>query len=62
MCEPLALSDLQRYPVRVENGMIQIDPEPLPPLATFSAAEDDPVFVILGTGSASRPPPPDAAP
>lgn len=52
MCEPLALSDLKRYPVRVENGMIQIDPEPLPPLATFSAGEDKPVYVVLGTGAA----------
>lgn len=52
MCEPLALSDLKRYPVRVLNGMIQIDPEPLPPLYAFSAEEETPVFVILGAGAA----------
>lgn len=52
LCEPLALSDLKRYPVRVENGMVQVDPEPLPPLATFQADRQDPVFVILGTGAA----------
>ncbi|CAH0282179.1 Rhodocoxin reductase [Erwinia aphidicola] len=52
LCEPLALSDLKRYPVRVENGMIQVDPQPMPPLATFSAGDSKPVFVILGTGAA----------
>ncbi|MGB9097495.1 FAD-dependent oxidoreductase [Erwinia sp.] len=52
LCEPLALSDLKRYPVRIENGMVQVDPEALPPLASFSADREDPVFVILGTGAA----------
>ncbi|WP_428945375.1 FAD-dependent oxidoreductase [Pantoea sp. FN060301] len=52
MCEPLALSDLKRYPVRVLNGMVQIDPEPLPPLYHFSAEKETPVFVILGAGAA----------
>lgn len=52
LCEPLALSDLQRYQVRIENGMVQVDPEPLPPLMEFSAAEEAPVFVILGSGAA----------
>lgn len=52
MCEPLALSDLKRYPVRVENGMVQVDPEPLPPLVTFAADQQEPVYVILGTGAA----------
>ena len=52
LCEPLALSDLQRYPVRVENGMVQVDPEALPPLYQFAEEEDEPVFAILGTGAA----------
>lgn len=52
LCEPLALSDLQRYPVRVENGMVQVDPEALPPLYRFSEEDDEPVFVVLGTGAA----------
>lgn len=52
VCEPLALSDLTRYPVRIENGMVQVDPEPLPPLYSFKADQQEPVFVILGTGVA----------
>ncbi|WP_414147335.1 FAD-dependent oxidoreductase [Erwinia sp. BNK-24-b] len=52
LCEPLALSDLQRYPVRIENGMIQVSPQALPPLYRFSEEDDEPVFVILGTGAA----------
>lgn len=52
LCEPLALSDLQRYSVRVENGMVQVDPQPLPPLMAFSTAQEEPVFVILGSGAA----------
>ncbi|MEI2266498.1 FAD-dependent oxidoreductase [Erwinia sp. CGal63] len=52
LCEPLALSDLQRYPVRIENGMVQVDPEALPPLYRFSEEDDEPVFVVLGTGAA----------
>ncbi|WP_067705145.1 FAD-dependent oxidoreductase [Erwinia sp. ErVv1] len=54
LCEPLALSDLQRYPVKIENGMVQIDPEPLPPLYPLaaSAEKDAPVYVVLGTGAA----------
>ncbi|WP_034946951.1 FAD-dependent oxidoreductase [Erwinia oleae] len=52
LCEPLALSDLQRYPVNIENGMVQVEPEALPPLYRFSADREEPVFVVLGTGAA----------
>ncbi|WP_380181822.1 FAD-dependent oxidoreductase [Kalamiella sp. sgz302252] len=52
LCEPLALSDLQRYPVKIENGMVQVDPDALPPLYRFSEEDDEPVFVVLGTGAA----------
>lgn len=51
LCEPLALSDLKRYPVRVENGMVQVNPQPLPAYP-FAADRQEPVFVILGTGAA----------
>ncbi len=51
LCEPLALSDLKRYPVRIENGMVQVNPRPLPAPA-FSAARQEPVCVILGSGAA----------
>jgi len=30
LCEPLALSNLERYPVRVENGMVQVGPHEEP--------------------------------
>ncbi|WP_342754992.1 FAD-dependent oxidoreductase [Pantoea sp. MBD-2R] len=51
LCEPLALSDLKRYPVRVENGMVQVNPQPLPAYS-FAADRQEPVFVILGSGAA----------
>ena len=51
LCEPLALSDLKRYPVRVENGMVQVNPQPLPAYS-FVADRQKPIFVILGTGAA----------
>ncbi|WP_158783365.1 FAD-dependent oxidoreductase [Pantoea sp. BAV 3049] len=52
LCEPLALSDLKRYPVRVENGMVQVNPHEEPPLYTFQADQTEPVFVIAGSGAA----------
>lgn len=50
--EPLALSDLQQYPVRVEQGMILVSPQALARADAVESDVDTPVMVILGTGAA----------
>ncbi|MCU5772079.1 FAD-dependent oxidoreductase [Erwiniaceae bacterium BAC15a-03b] len=52
LAEPLALSHLQRYALRIENGMVQVDPEPLTTTKPHQGGDKTPVFVILGSGAA----------
>ncbi|MFS2222389.1 FAD-dependent oxidoreductase [Pantoea sp. B65] len=52
LSDPLALSHLQRYPLRIENGMVQVDPHPLAASRQSASREETPVFVILGSGAA----------
>lgn len=49
--EPPALSDLARYPTRVEDGTVWVDDEPLAP-ARPSGRQDARSFVVIGAGAA----------
>lgn len=52
MCEPLALANLKRYPVRIEQGKVLINPQAMSPASAPSAQGKTPVCVILGAGAA----------
>ena len=52
LAEPLALSHLPQYPLRIENGMVQVKPEPLPARQPQSGSPSSAVFVIVGSGAA----------
>jgi len=52
MCEPLALANLKRYPVRVEKGTVWVNPQAMSPASAPSPRGDAPVYVILGGGAA----------
>jgi NADPH-dependent 2,4-dienoyl-CoA reductase/sulfur reductase-like enzyme/nitrite reductase/ring-hydroxylating ferredoxin subunit len=52
MCEPLALANLKRYPVRVEQGNVLVSPQAMSPASAISAQGDTPVCVIVGSGAA----------
>lgn len=52
LSEPLALSHLQQYPLRIENGMVQVNPAPLPERQPLPEGNDSAIFVILGSGAA----------
>lgn len=52
MCEPLALANLKRYPVRVEQGKVLVNPQAMPPASMPAKPGDAPVCVILGSGAA----------
>ncbi|HKS12053.1 MAG TPA: FAD-dependent oxidoreductase, partial [Pseudomonas sp.] len=51
VCEPPALSDLARYPTKVEDGTVWVDDEPLAP-ARPSLRQDARSFVVIGAGAA----------
>lgn len=52
MCEPLALANLKRYPVRIEQGQVLINPQAMSPASAPVAQGEAPVCVILGSGAA----------
>lgn len=52
MCEPLALANLTRYPVRIEQGKVLVSEQPLSEASAPAAADSAPVYVILGSGAA----------
>ena len=52
MCEPLALANLKRYPVRVEQGKVLVNPQAMPPASMPAKPGNAPVCVILGSGAA----------
>jgi len=52
MCEPLALANLKRYPVRIEQGNVLVSPQAMSPASAPSAQGESPVCVILGSGAA----------
>jgi Ferredoxin subunits of nitrite reductase and ring-hydroxylating dioxygenases len=52
MCEPLALANLKRYPVRVEQGKVLVNPQAMTPASAPAAQGESPVCVILGSGAA----------
>lgn len=52
MCEPLALANLKRYPVRVEQGKVLVNPLAMSPASASVAQGEAPVCVILGSGAA----------
>ncbi|MCU1752009.1 FAD-dependent oxidoreductase [Pseudomonas sp. 6D_7.1_Bac1] len=51
VCEPPALSGLTRYPVKVIDGDVQVDDQPLAP-NEVAQAPDSRCFVIVGAGAA----------
>ncbi|ORM67952.1 FAD-dependent oxidoreductase [Pantoea rwandensis] len=52
MCEPLALAHLKRYPVRIEEGKVLVNPQAMSPASPSVAQGETPVCVILGSGAA----------
>lgn len=52
MIDPLALQHLQQFPLRIENGMVQVDAEPLKPTVNSASHAASEVWVILGSGAA----------
>ena len=52
MCEPLALANLKRYPVRIEEGKVWVNPQAMSPASAAVAPGESPVCVILGSGAA----------
>ena len=52
MCEPLALANLKRYPVRIEQGKVLINPQAMSPASAPATQGQTPVYVILGSGAA----------
>lgn len=52
MCEPLALANLKRYPVRIEEGKVWVNPQAMSPASASVAQGESPVCVILGSGAA----------
>lgn len=52
MCEPLALANLKRYPVRIEEGKVLVNPQPMSPASAPTTQGVSPVCVILGAGAA----------
>ncbi|PIJ49029.1 pyridine nucleotide-disulfide oxidoreductase [Erwinia sp. OLTSP20] len=52
LLEPLALSDLQRYPVQLEAGQIAVDTAAITQSDQLTAPGEQPVWVILGAGAA----------
>ncbi len=51
VCEPPALSGLTRYPVKVVDGDVHVDDQPLAPIEV-NRAPDSRCFVIVGAGAA----------
>ncbi|MGE8178041.1 FAD-dependent oxidoreductase [Pseudomonas fluorescens] len=51
LCEPPALNGLTRYPVKVVDGDVQVDDQPLAPIEV-NRAPDSRCFVIVGAGAA----------
>ncbi|RON08858.1 pyridine nucleotide-disulfide oxidoreductase [Pseudomonas brassicacearum] len=51
VCEPPALNGLTRYPVKVIDGDVQVDDQPLAPIEVARPA-DSRCFVIVGAGAA----------
>ena len=52
MCEPLALANLTRYPVRIEQGNVFVSEQPLSEASAPATTDNAPVYVILGSGAA----------
>lgn len=52
MCEPPALANLKRYPVRIEQGNVLVSPQAMSPASAPVAQGETPVCVILGSGAA----------
>lgn len=52
MCEPLALADLKQFPVKVENGMVLVNPQAMSPASAIGSGAEAPVYVVLGSGAA----------
>ncbi|MEZ3499682.1 FAD-dependent oxidoreductase [Pantoea sp. KPR_PJ] len=52
MCEPLALADLKQYPLRVENGIVQVNPKAMSSATPIGSGADAPVYAVLGGGAA----------
>nr|MBA2815439.1 pyridine nucleotide-disulfide oxidoreductase [Candidatus Pantoea persica] len=54
MCEPLALADLKQYPLRVENGIVMLNPKAMSSATPIGIGGEAPVFAVLGGGAARR--------
>ncbi|QKJ86118.1 Rieske 2Fe-2S domain-containing protein [Paramixta manurensis] len=52
MCEPLALRDLKQYPVRIENGQVEVSPKAMSASSAFGQPGESPVWVVMGSGAA----------
>lgn len=52
LCEPLALADLKQYPLRVENGMVLVNPKAMSSATPVGSGGEAPVYVVLGGGAA----------
>lgn len=52
MCEPLALADLKQFPLRVENGIVQVNPKPMSSATPIGSGGEAPVYAVLGGGAA----------
>lgn len=52
MCEPLALADLKQYPLRVENGIVMVNPKAMSSATPIGSGGEAPVFAVLGGGAA----------
>jgi len=52
MCEPLALANLQRYPVRIEQGKVLVSLQPQPAATAAADSDESSTCVILGNGAA----------
>ncbi len=52
MCEPLALANLKRYAVRIEQGKVLVNPQAMSPAIAPTQPGEAPVCVILGSGAA----------
>ncbi|MFT4464741.1 MAG: FAD-dependent oxidoreductase [Sodalis sp. (in: enterobacteria)] len=51
LLEPLSLRALKRFPVKVEQDAVWIDPQPLDEATPLRAADKQPTYVVLGTGA-----------
>lgn len=51
LLEPPSLRALKRFPVKVEQDAVWIDPQPLDEATPLQAADKQPTYVVLGTGA-----------